>query len=247
MTDSGDGYPDLDWDEAVDVLCVGTGAGSLAYGILCDAAGLEVLIVESPHLDPQTREFRDAMTADLGDCPPALDLALNRAERVTAPSGRRAKLETFDGERLRQWSARCLASPFGVLFTEVAALEAMRTDAGESITAGLIAGYQPDPKQPGPALWRWLHERAAGLFGPEEHRLGGLVVADGRIAGVTLDTMDGPRRIGTAAGLAISVGPAPDSWPAQPDLAGVTAAVAVVSRWAGRFARVELLSVEAGP
>lgn len=247
MTESGDGQTDLDWDEAVDVLCVGAGPGSLAYGILCDAAGLEVLIVESPHLDPQTREFCDAMTADLGGCPPALELAVNRAETVAAPSGRGVKLETFDGEQLRQWSARCFASPFGVLLTEVPALEAMRTDAGESITAGLIAGYQPDPGQPGPALSRWLRERAAGLFAPEEDRLGGLVVAEGRIAGVTLDTTDGTRRIGTAAGLAIAVGPALDCWPAQPELAGVTAAVAVVSRWAGRFARVELLSVEARP
>jgi hypothetical protein len=247
MTDLADGYPDLDWDEAVDVLCVGTGPGSLAYGILCDAAGLEVLIVESPHLDSETREFRDAMTADLGGCPPGLELALNHAEPVAAPSGRRAKLETFDGEQLRQWSARCFASPFGVLFTEVPALEAMRTAAGESITAGLIAGYQPDPHQPGPALSCWLRERAAGLFAPEEDRLGGLVVAEGRIAGVSLDTTDGPRRIGTSAGLAIAVGPAPDSWPAQPELAGVTADVAVVSRWAGRFARVELLSVPARP
>jgi hypothetical protein len=244
MTDAADGGPDLDWDEAVDVLCVGTGPGALAYGILCDAAGLEVLIVESGHLDPQTIEFRDAMIADLAGGPPEPGLALTRAEPVAVPSGWRDKLETFDGEQLRQWSARCFASPFGVLLTEVPALTAMRTDGGESIVAGLVGGYRPDPEQPGPALSRWLRERAAGLFAPEEDRLGGLVVVEGRIAGAVLDTTDGPRRIGTAAGLAIAVGPTPDVWPAQPELAGVNIEAAVVSRWAGRFARVELLSVE---
>jgi hypothetical protein len=41
--------------------------------------------------------------------------------------------------------------------------------------------------------------------------------------------------------VAFGVGPMPDGWPEQPELDGLTVEVAVVSRIAGRFARVELL------
>lgn len=241
MTDPGD-EPGLDWDETVDVLCVGAGPGALAYGILCAAAGLEVLIVESPDLDPQTLEFRDAMTIDLGESPPDATLVVTRAQPAPRQDGQRAKLETFVGEELRRWSDRCLASPFGVLLTEVPDLEPMRTDSGQSITAGAIGDYQPEPEQPGPALIGWLGKQADGLFAPETDRLDGLVIEEGRIAGVVLDTVDGPRRVCANRGLALSVGAAPETWPAQPELAGLAAQVAVVGRRGGRFARVELLA-----
>lgn len=228
-----------DWDETVDVLCVGASPGPLAYGILCAAEGLEVLIVESAHLDPDSLDYLGRMTEDLGE--PALDAHLPLVHaQPEVPQGR--FLETFDGEQLRQWSARCRSSPFGVLLTEVPDLQPMRTDEGESMVVGVVGEMPCDADPPGPALQRWLYDRAEGLFGPADDRLAGLVHHEGRIAGVALQTADGPRLIGAARGLAISVGGNPQSWPPQPELAGRTAEVAVVSRWGGRFAKVELLA-----
>jgi hypothetical protein len=231
-----------DWDETVDVLCVGEGPGALAYGILCDAADLEVLIIESTELDPQTREWLGDMTEDLEAGRPDGRLSLIRAEPVPVrPINDRTKLEPFVGEHLRQWSAGCLASPFGVIMSHVPDLVSMRTAEGESITAGIVGGYRCAGEAPGPALVRWLRENAEGLFAPADDRLAGLVVEDGRIVGVILDTADGPRRIGVTRGLALSLAVEPEHWPDQPELDGRTVDVAVLGRAAGRFATVGLL------
>ncbi len=234
---------EIGWDETVDVLCIGIGPGVLAYGIFCAASDLEVLIIECADLDPQTGDWRSDMTEDLDVGQSDASLSLIRAEPVPVqPINDRTKLEPFVGEHLRQWSAGCLASPFGVMFTEVPDLDVMRTPEGQSITAGIVGGYRGADGPPGPTLVRWLRENAEGLFAPADDRLDGLVVEDGRIAGVILDTADGPRRIGVTRGLALSLGVEPECWPDQPELAGLEVDVAVVGRKAGRFARVELLA-----
>lgn len=235
---------EFNWDETVDVLCVGTGPGVLAYALFCAAADLDVLIVESDALDPETARWRSAMTVDLAGVAPCAELPLVRAEPVAVERiNDRTKLETFVGEELRQWSAGCLASAFGVMFTEIPDLQPMRTADGSSVTAGVVGFYRFTDRPPGAALSRWLGERAGGLLGPAGDRLDGLITEEGRIAGVTLRTDDGPRTIAATRGLAIAVGAVPETWPEQCELAGLTFEVAVVSRPAGRFARVELLAL----
>lgn len=240
MTESAES--ELPWDEAVDVLCVGDGPGSLAYAIHCAASDLDVLIIESPELDPQTAQWVGAMTEDLGDGLADPHLPLIRAEAVAAARVTdRTTLEPFVGGELRQWSAGCLSSPFGVMFTEVPDLSPMRTAEGRTITAGIAGPYRFTDGPHGAALVRWLRERADGLFAPVDDRLEGLIAAEGRVAGVLLATVDGPRRVGVAGGVAIALGAGPDDWPPQPELDGLTADVAVIGRPAGRFARVGLL------
>ena len=232
-----------DWDETVDVLCVGEGPGVLAYGIFCAASDLDVLIVESPELDQQTLQWRNAMTEDLVGFSPDPNLKLIHAEPVAAEKiNDRTVLEPFVGEHLRQWSASCLGSPFGLMTSHVPDLDMMRTADGGSIMAGVVGSYRCDAAQPGPALVGWLRERAEGLFGPAEDRLDGLVIEDGRIAGVVLTTAAGPCRVGITNGLALSLGGAPESWPVQTELAGLAVDVAVIGRRAGRFATIGLLA-----
>lgn len=240
MTDIAE--PTADWDETVDVLCVGDGPGALAYGILCTASDLDVLIVESGLLDAETEQWRTEMTEDLDGNVEDAHLALIRAEPVAVQKATdRTKLEPFVGEHLRQWSAGCLMSPFGLMTSHVPDLTTMRTEGGQTITAGIVGSWRCDVP-PGPTLVSWLRERAEGLFGPADDRLAGLVVEDGRIAGVVLDTADGPRRVEVTHGLALTLGAAPDSWPEQAELQGCAVDVAVISRPAGRFATVGLLA-----
>lgn len=232
------------WDETVDVLCVGDGPGVLAYGIFCAASDLDVLIVESGDLDPQTSAWRSAMTEDLGENPTDANLAMIHVEPVSAQRiTDRTKLEPFVGEHLRQWSAGCLASPFGVLTSRVPDMDVMRTAGGDSVTVGVVGPYRCEGTRTGPALAHWLRERAEGLFGPAGDRLGELVIEDGRIIGVVLTSADGPCRIGVNRGLALSPGgSAPEVWPDQSELTGRSVDVAVIGRPAGRFATVGLLA-----
>lgn len=227
--------PDDDsrWDETVDVVCVGTSPGVIAYAICCAANDLDVLRVRSSdEADERNAAWYAAMTADLtpaAENRPGFSLA--RVEPAAAPTGKRVTLEPFIGEHLRRWSAHCLQSPFGVMLTEVPELLLpMRTDDGESVTAAFIGSLGDGD------LVTWLADRAreAGLAEPE-NIMAATILEEGRIAGVELD--DG-YRVAARAGLV---------WPAVggtavPDLPGPDGfTVAIVGRPAGRFATVDLL------
>lgn len=230
--DDGDSSPD--WDEVVDVICVGTSPGVLAYGICCVANDLDVMLVRAPaEPDELTLAWYAAMTEDLdaGQHGPTFSFA-RFSPPPPPPVGKRVRLETFFGERLRQWSAHCLKSPFGLMFTQVPGLLIpMRTDGGESVTAGLIGDLGDSD------LNTWLAERARkdGLADPET-RMAAMVPEEGRIAGVELD---GGYLVAATGGLVLPTGadaPAPD----LPGRDGCT--VAVVGRPAGRFATVDLIT-----
>ncbi len=62
------------------------------------------------------------MTEDLGlsDTPATdLELSAERAKPVPVKTDRRATIEPFFGSRLRDWSVRCIASPFGVIYSQI--------------------------------------------------------------------------------------------------------------------------------
>ena len=224
------------WDAVVDVICVGSSPGVLAYAVVCAAADLDVLLIDLPSApDAGFADFMASMTGDLD--PPSADWSSPiAAQECRVPDravgegepvpGRRASLEPFVGEHLRQWSALCLASPSGVMFTQVPdVLGPMRTEDGESIMAAVLGGYRPP-------LDDWLRAQVADLL-PAEDRLRTVVFDEGRIAGAEL--VDGSR-VGATGGLAFPVGPALSVWPSDE----IAADVALVGRPAGRFARIEL-------
>lgn len=232
---------DLEWDEVVDIVCVGGSPGVLAYAICCAANDLDVLMVRPPaEPDGDIAAWHAAMTADLdprlnpgrentAEDRPGFSFA--RLAPPPAPTGKRVTLETFVGEHLRQWSAHCLQSPFGVMFTQIPELLLpMRTDDGESVTAAFVGELGAGN------LVSWLGEcaREHGLADPK-NIMAAMVFEEGRIAGVELD--DG-YLVAARGGLAFPVGaeaPGPD----LPSSDGCT--VAVVGRPAGRFATVNLL------
>ncbi|MCH9720759.1 MAG: hypothetical protein K0U67_01750 [Actinomycetia bacterium] len=235
------------WDDVVDVLCVGPGLGALAYGIGCAAADLDVILAEPPaEPDAVLVALLEAMTEDLGDPSPDPELAIGTVAPEPPPvaSGRRATmkspldspLEPFVGQRLRSWSARCLASPYGVMFTEVPdLLVPMRSATGASITAAILGNCRE-------SVGAWLTSQADGYGLIAAGRMGELIAVDGRIAGAALHTASGPWLVRATAGIAISVGPTPPESP-EPAAAHLEAGleVAVVGRRFGRFARVELV------
>ncbi len=207
------------WDDTVDVICVGTSPGVLAYAICCAAADLDVLVVDAPaHPDQRVTEWYAAMTEDLGDPVPGEEV--NPRQRSS-----REVVEPFVGEELRQWSARCLASPAAVMFTQIPDVLVPAIVGGRSVTAAVI-GTSDGP------LEHWLRAKADELGVAEpESAIRRVLVDEGRIAAVEL--ADGTT-VGATGGLAFPAGPADAGLPGQ-----AVGQVALVGRRAGRFARVE--------
>ncbi len=248
------GHPtELYWDDVVDVICAGTGPGALAQAIVCSDLGLSVELAEvvapSELSDPDTVAYLESMTEDLGTLDPSsagLQLPVVHAAPVAPRTDRRTRIEPFVGSRLRDWSAQCVVSPFGVVYSGIAeaGVAAMRTDSGESIRAAVLGPYRPDADRPGGALADWLADQAwdRNVAG---HGLGlqRLIFEWGRVAGAAIDTASGTRLVRARAGVALSTGAVPvdATWPVQPELRDVVAQVAIVSRIGSRFGRVELL------
>jgi hypothetical protein len=235
------------WDEVVDVVCVGNSPGVLAYAICCQAADLDVLRVDPPaEQDQQTAAWYSAMAEDLAastlspgwettpEDRPAFSFA--RLVPPAEPTGRRVALEPFIGEHLRQWSARCVRSPLGVMFTQVPdLLGPMRTEDGPPVTAAFIGAFHGG----GASLPAWLSHRAdeVGMLEPENGSAT-MVFQAGRVAGVQLD--DGSL-VAATGGLVLPVSAAASHDPAPPDAAAGDLTVGIVGRPAGRFAMVDLV------
>lgn len=229
------------WDEFVDVICVGTSPGVLAYAICCAENDLDVMVVQPPDQpDAETAAWYAAMTVDLparlnpgreNACEDRQEFSFARVTPPPALTGKRLRLETFVGEHLRRWSAYCLSSPMGVILTEIPELLVpMRTEDGTTITAAFLGDIHDGD------LLTWLADRAREIGIPEsEDTMSAMILDEGRIAGVELD--DGTL-VAATCGLAFPVG-ANALVPDLPGLGGCT--VAIVGRPAGRFATVDLL------
>jgi hypothetical protein len=243
---------DMDFDDVTDVICAGSGPGVIAYAVACAELGFEVLVAESvdqgEFTDEETVAYLASMTDDLGDVVPGSDLRLAavRAEEAASPGPGRQRLEPFIGHRLRDWSSQCVASVFGLLCTAVpdAVLSPFRTDEGESIEVALLGRYQSGTDMVGEELIGWLMAQA------DEHDIeldGGstlqrLVFHDGKVVGGVVTDSGGSRLVRAVEGVVLSLPVSLSTkWPLQSQLRGVDTQVAVVSRKAGRFARVELL------
>ncbi|KAA0111380.1 hypothetical protein [Mycolicibacterium sp. P1-5] len=240
------------WDDVVDVICAGAGPGAFAHAVCCADQDLDVELADAQislqTVDSATAAYLQSMTEDLGlaDTPaPDLELSTVRAQPVPARTDRRATIEPFFGSRLRDWSVRCIASPFGVIYTQIPdMMTTMRADGGETIRVAALGDYRPEGDRPGVALTEWLRRQVAerDIFGEVGMALQRLIFEEGRVAGAALSTPDGTRLIRATLGVALSIGALPDDtgWPVQTGLPD-GAQVAVVSRTASRFGRVELL------
>jgi hypothetical protein len=241
---------ELQWDDVVDVICAGAGPGVLAHAIWCTDLDLDVEFADtelsSQTSDPDTAAYLQSMTDDLeSQVDRDLELAVVHAQPVVVSKDRRATIEPFFGSRLRDFSGRCAASPFGVIYSRIPDDMTSLRSRGELIRAAVLGNYRPEADRPGLELAKWLRGQAdeRGLLEESGTALERLVFEDGRVAGAALATPDGTRLVRATVGVALSIGPMPGSadWPVQSELPGGAAQVAVVSRTASRFGLVELL------
>lgn len=257
---------DLQWDDEVDVLCTDAGVAGLAVAISAVDAGAEVLVatVQAPPVstvagsppgwftidsgDSETMAYLAELTGDLDPAAPSLlddDLPVRPAPTPAAPPGR--KLPPFLGAQLREWTSRCISSPSGYLYTRVTdwTTTAMLSAAGDTVGVTEIGSMKPDSGDLAGSVLDWLDAEARRRAVDVESvtRLERLVFEDGQVVGAVFATTDGPLAIRARHGVlfcraGVSAGRA-HGLPTD----GVLR-VALVSKPASRFGRVELLNAD---
>ncbi|CDP84075.1 MULTISPECIES: FAD-binding protein [Mycolicibacterium] len=257
------------WDDEVDVVCCGSGFGALAAAVVAADAGLDVRIVRpesantgsvAPELgapwlgagidDPETREYLDALSADL---PPAADAEYDTAVTVRpvsdwTPVSGRGRIAPFYGARLQDWARHCLTSPYGVLYTRLAdrGTTSMKTRAGEEIQVKLLGSVDVERgSEAASVVGDWL---SAQIFDKQIDDDTGvlqrLVFEEGEVLGAVIDTADGPLALRVRHGVALSTDPRGGVAVAASDPLiepGKPLQLALVGYSASRFGRVELL------
>jgi hypothetical protein len=188
----------VNWDEEVDVVCIGAGVAGLAHAVPIVDRGGEVFVADSrgeakPHgmsvavrsrvnrshwlemdvHDPETSEYFAAVSSDLGPhIRSARDVDVPiRVLGHAAPVDPRGVVAPFVGARLRVWAARCLASSYGYLYTSVSDFWStpLRTVDGDSLQVHEIGPITPDPANVGGSVLDWLTAQA-GDRGIEVHQ-----------------------------------------------------------------------------
>lgn len=263
---------DLHWDDEVDVVCTDAGVAGLAGAISAVDEGAEVLVACAPAPEAGaapsgqpgwfTLDFGDAQTAAylaelLDDLDPAglpqVDevLPIRTAAVVAAAPDRR--VAPFIGAQLRDWTARCISSPSGYLYTRVTDWNcaAMESGDGEGVEVAEIgslpAGIGPLPAGPGDivdVVLEWLETEAneRGVKAYPVTRFERFVFDEGEVSGAVFATPDGPWAVRARHGVLFCRNGFPlGRAPCPPGIGDTVLRVALVGKVASRFGRVELL------
>ncbi|WP_231750692.1 hypothetical protein [Mycobacterium sp. NAZ190054] len=198
--------------------------------------------------DEATVEYFAALTEDLDLA--ALtqqdpDLPV-RLMTDTAPARGRT-VPPFEGWRLRDWAAVCIASPSGYLYTQVTDWPSttMPGEAGEWFEITELGVMTPEPEDPVGSVHRWLSDEAddRGLSPYPVERFDRLVFEDGRVVGAVFTTDTGALTVRARHGVLICGDDVTGRSASGSRLPGETSfRVALVGKDASRFGRVELLT-----
>jgi glycine/D-amino acid oxidase-like deaminating enzyme len=264
------------WDTEVDIVVIGAGIGGLANAIATVDAGGEVLVVDSrpvlrtdaapvavrervgikrglllpDTLDVETNEYFAALVEGV-PVEDSRDATVPRrsARNLSREEVDRRFVEPFIGSRLTGWAAKCISSPYGLLYTSMRdwRTTTMRSTDGESIEVTSIGTVDWADGAGLDALREWVIEQARrrDIDVESGSALQRIVFEEGVIVGVVLSTPEGPLAVRTRAGVTLAPR---DGDPASGDLPDASSVerlqVCLVGRTASRFGRVELLTTQ---
>jgi hypothetical protein len=264
------------WDTEVDIVVIGAGIGGLATAIATVDTGGEVLVVDAAQapftdaapvalrqrvvtkrglllpdtLDAETNEYLAAVVEGV-PVDDSMDASVPRrsARNLSREEADRRFVEPFVGSRLNGWAAKCISSPYGLLYTSMRdwRTTTMRSVDGESIEVMSIGTVDWAEGSGESVLRTWVTEQARqrDIDVQTGSALQRIVFEDGVIVGVVLSTPDGPLAVRTRAGVTLSP---VDHEPTPDDRAEASSVdrlqVCLVGRTASRFGRVELLATQ---
>jgi hypothetical protein len=267
-----DDFDESEWDEIADVICAGRGRIGLAVAVAARRAGLDVMLTDGPAetagdaagadtavptgelaallgvTDEETAGYLDALTEDIVPLP-GVDsgVTVRVVDGPLHPELTRGPIGTFFGAALIHWAEACVSSPYGLLYTRVAdpRMSVTYTGANGSVDATVLDTIDIDPDRPADSLEHWLttleheHDDALQTSGSLQR----LVFEDGVVVGAVVESASGIRTVRARHGvmMALGDGVAPTGLPTDLDRRE-SAEVALVSRAASRFARLELLT-----
>ncbi|MCV7424805.1 FAD-binding protein [Mycobacterium yunnanensis] len=201
--------------------------------------------------DAETAEY----LADVADC--VLDAPVDAGDgRVPRRNARNlsreeafnSPVETFFGSKLAGWAAQCIASPFGLMYTNMRdwRTTTMVSESGESVEALSIGTIEWADGCDRRALHGWMAAQARDRDVEVEYgsTLDRIVFEEGDITGVILRTPDGPLAVRTRAGLTFAPADRDPVVAEHPVAPGDLFQVCLVGRTASRFGRVELMATE---
>ena len=214
----------MKWDEEVDVVSTGSGIAGLAHAVAVVDMGGEVFVADSRgdiepsgtsvavrsrvdrlHWlevdvpDAETNEYFAALSSDLGPLTRSardVDLPIRVVDHAKPVDPRRA-VAPFVGARLREWAARCLASPYGYLYTRVADWPSttLRTVDGDTIEVAEIGSITPEPANVGGSVWNGSrHRRESGASKSTRQLVAADRVRGRRVVGAVFATRTAHRR-----------------------------------------------------
>jgi hypothetical protein len=202
--------------------------------------------------DSETNDYFAALSSDIGPLSRSawdIDLPIRVVhEPVPLASGR--TIAPFVGARLRDWAARCLASPYGFLYTRICDRETttLQTSDGQAIEVAEIGSMTPDRANVSGSVCDWLTAQARDRHievhaGSSFQRI---VFEDSAVVGAVFTTPDGPLAVRARHGVTVATGGPRLTTAATHHLpAGDPALrVCLVGQHASRFGRVELLTSE---
>ena len=206
-------------------------------------------------LDGPTTAYLREMTSDLGQ---ARRSHVNGQLPTAAVESfgdvevdRRAVVPPVRGNEVANWARECVTSPYGMLFSKLSplAMSELRLQDGTSIRAGVVADI-PSARRPGLTLRQWLRDMAKerGVKINGSSAIQRLLFNDGQPVGAIVNTPDGVRHVRAREGvmLGISNSVADDLLASHPASVLRDGRLALVSRNASRFARLELLTTAEG-
>jgi hypothetical protein len=203
--------------------------------------------------DCETISYLDALTADLGT-----EAAAAAPRRLVANGFQRSEpqprstagtfVPTFFGSTLRTWARDCLQSTDSVVSTQVTmpGMADARSDTGKAVEIAEI-GALPSDGIAESALRNWLLGRARE-YGAEistDSMLHRLLFEEDQVVGAVVLEPAGRRVVRTRYGVVLGTGAPPDTaTPVHPGLLPGGTRVYLVSRYASRFGRMELVPAQ---